>query len=803
MPTTASIGLLVVLLSNSAPADEKPEPTNRLAGETSPYLLQHAHNPVDWFPWGAEAFEKARKEGKPIFLSVGYSSCHWCHVMERESFSDEQIARTLNEHFVCIKVDREERPDVDAVYMAAVQAFQGSGGWPMSVFLFPDGRPFFGGTYFPPHDGENFEGFDSVLDRVIAAWRDHRKELDHDADQVAAIVKRRTAAARALRKLPLARSMADDGQAQMAGSFDPEYGGFGFDPDVPKRPKFPEATNLLFLLDRHRRQPGRDGLLARGAPGGGTSPLAMVETTLDQLARGGIRDHLAGGYHRYSTDRMWVVPHFEKMLYDEALIASTFLQAFEVTKDDRWRREAEATLDFVAREMTTPEGGFASAFDADAAGEEGSYYVWTREEVAKVLGDGDDARVFAIVYGLNGAPSFEEDRYVLRLPRPWKDVAASLGTEPGALEARLSPLRAKLLEARQERPGPSLDDKVIAGWNGLMIAAFADGFRVLKEERYRRTAEKAADFLLARLRDGEGGLMRSYRAGRAKGGAYLDDYAYLAQGLLRLHDATGERVRLDQARALVDRMIAEFADEEGGFYLTSEEQESLLARPKDPYDGALPSGNAVAVRDLLGLATLTGEDRYLDRAGQALEAFSPTMAQAPSGVPTLLVALQDYLDARPAAAGGDGGGPGADELDNPLGLPRRVLQAEVRLDPDDRKAGGVFGVTIALNVAEGWHITANPAGDERLRPTVVELATNPAVELVSVAYPEGEAKRLGDVEEPVNVYEGRVVVKARLRTKEEGDVHGTFRVRYQACNDRACLAPAVLEVSLSVAPGKK
>ncbi len=801
--TATALALLLILAPAGSRADDepRPRPANRLARETSPYLLQHAHNPVDWYPWGPEAFEKAKQEGKPIFLSVGYSSCHWCHVMERESFEDAEIARKLNEQFICIKVDREERPDVDAVYMAAVQAFQGSGGWPMTVFLFPDGRPFFGGTYFPPRDREGLEGFSDLIDRVATAWRDHRTELDRDADRVAAVVRLATTAAATSPRVPLSRALADACAAGLADQFDPEHGGFGFDPDQSRRPKFPEPTNLMFLLDRHRRQPGRDGLLARGAPAGAPGPLAMVESTLDHMARGGIRDHLAGGYHRYSTDRKWAVPHFEKMLYDQALIASAHLAAFEVTKDDRWRREAEATLDFVAREMATPEGGFASALDADAEGEEGGYYVWTRAEVDSILG-ADDAHVFSLAYGLNGEPNFEGGRHVLLVTKPWKELASTLQTTPEALETRLAPMRAKLLEARRKRPKPLLDDKILTGWNGLMIAAYADGHRLLRRDEYRRSAERAADFLLARLRDGDGKLLRSFRAGQAKGAAYLDDYAYLVHGLLRLHAATGDASRLAQARSLVDRMIADFADPGGGFYLTADGHESLLARPKDPYDGALPSGNAMAVADLLALAKLSDGGQDLDVAGKALEAFSPAMARTPTGVPALLIALQDYLDARPQAAGAAAIGAEEPEIDNPLGLPRQVLTVDARLaEGAVVTPGGEFEAMLTLEVARGWHLYANPPGSDRLKPTVVELSPNPTATLVSVDYPEGEAKRLGGEVAPVTVYEGRVVLRARLKADPEarpGEVPLTFRVRYQACDDRACLAPATLDVPLRI-----
>ena len=393
-----------------AAADDKPagkdRPSNRLAKETSPYLLLHAHNPVDWYPWGPEALARAKAENKPIFLSVGYSSCYWCHVMERESFVDPEIAKALNASFVCIKVDREERPDVDQVYMAAVQAF-GRGGWPMSLFLTPDGRPFFGGTYFPPRDREGSSGFLTLVTAVAKAWTQQHAEIDKTANAVTEAVRNRLKAASSQRKLPLSRAAGAEALKQLAEQFDPEHGGFGFNAANPRRPKFPQPVDLLFLL-----QANRDG----GKTNEATDPLKMVLMTLDRMARGGIRDHLDGGYHRYSTDRFWLVPHFEKMLYDNAQLASVHLAAFEITHDPRWRDEAEATFSFIERRMTAPEG-FYSALDAETRGEEGAYYVWTPDQVKRVLDLGPDVDLLAQVYGFKGEANFEGGRYVLHEPR--------------------------------------------------------------------------------------------------------------------------------------------------------------------------------------------------------------------------------------------------------------------------------------------------------------------------------------------------------------------------------------------------
>jgi uncharacterized protein YyaL (SSP411 family) len=797
----------LLLLLGAPLTSARPEPqakpkqaANRLAKETSPYLLLHAHNPVDWYPWGPEAFAKAKAENKPIFLSVGYSSCYWCHVMERECFENSEIARLLNDKFVSIKVDREERPDVDSVYMAALQVF-GRGGWPMSIFLTPDGRPFFGGTYFPPADREGMEGFRSLLNRVVEAWRDHRPEIERDAERLTGVVRLTLASAPPGNRAPLSRAWAAEGRAALAEQFDPEFGGFGFDPANPRRPKFPEPVNLVFLLEQHRRHRDK-GEATTGKETkesvNQADALAMVVATLDHMARGGIRDQLAGGYHRYATSRFWIVPHFEKMLYDNAQLASAHVLAFELTGDSRWRREAEATFEFVARTMTSPEGGFYSALDAETDGDEGRYYVWTRDEVKQILGDGPEYDAFAQVYGLRRDPNFEKGRFVLLEPRRRAEQAETLKLTPEALEGRLAPARAKMLAARDRRPAPLCDDKILTSWNGLMIAAYADGFRVLRDDGYRRAAEKAADFLLTKLRARDGRLLRTYRAGQAKLSAYLEDYAFLVHGLLRLHAATGDSKRLEQARELTDRMIADFSDpKNGGFFSTADRHETLIARPKDASDNVLPSGNSVAVRNLVALAAAAKESKYLDVAGKELEAFSGQLSQTPVSVPLMLVGLEQYLDARTAAAGI----PLADDSD-PLGLKDIVTMRANLCKPGDVAAGQDFGVLLTLEIKNGWHTYANPSGVEGISPTCVTLDAGQGASLVSVNYPVGAAKVLASRgTEKVALYEGRTELTARL--KLDGDVKPGPRVlkltvAYQACNDRACLAPAQQSVPVSV-----
>jgi uncharacterized protein YyaL (SSP411 family) len=781
--TIAQAGLILAL-AGLAPGDEpkaKPRgPANRLAGETSPYLLLHDHNPVDWYPWGPEAFAKAKAENKPIFLSVGYSSCYWCHVMERESFMDPEIARAINAGFVAIKVDREERPDVDQVYMTAVQAFNGgSGGWPMSVFMTPDGRPFFGGTYYPPRD------FAGLLKAVAGAWRDQRAALEKDADNLSEVVRRASAGPTRLGRVPLSRGLARGGREALAEQFDPEFGGFGYDPARPKRPKFPEPANLLYLLDQDRRDNATGAAREQDK---GPEPLTMAVKTFEAMARGGIRDHLAGGYHRYSTVRDWSVPHFEKMLYDNAQLAEAHVLAFEATGDPRWRAEAEATFAFVARTLTAPEGLFYSALDAESEGEEGKSYVWTRDDVEKVLGPGEAFTRFAHAYGLDARPNFEGDRHVLLIPK---------GVDARPLEASMAPARARLLAVRDRRPAPLLDDKVLTSWNALMIAALAEGHRVLKDDRHRHAAEKAADALLAVMTGPDGRLLRTARGGKAKLAAYLEDYAYLAHALIRLHAATGDPKRLAQARSLADRMIADFGDPQGGgFFYTAGDHEALLARVKDPSDGALPGANSVAIRVLVALGRATGEGRYLDQAGRALDAFASSLATRPGGSPLMLLGLEEYLDARPPAR------PESAPSSPMPGSPGVVTALVLPPKPAAVAPGGEFEVGITLTIQGKYHIYANPAGSENVIPTVVTLSPGSKAELVEVRYPSGESRVLAaSGPGKVAVYEDKAALTARIRLADNarpGLAEILLRVRYQACDDRACLAPSTLEVPLKV-----
>ena len=566
---------------------------NRLARESSPYLLLHKDNPVDWYPWGEEAFARARAEDKPIFLSIGYSTCYWCHVMERESFSVPEIAREMNEGFVCVKVDREERPDVDEIYMAATQLITRSGGWPNSVFLTPDLKPFFAGTYFPPTDGRGRPGLPRVLQGLREAWLFRRPELLQQAEMVAQAMQQHLGpTAGGAASLPGAE-VVDAVREGLAARFDPEWGGFG------PAPKFPSPANLFFLLERAADDEARE----------------MLVTTLDRMARGGLMDQLAGGFHRYSTDEAWLVPHFEKMLYDNASLAWLYAEASALAPGAGFDRVARFTLDFVLREMTGPEGGFLSAIDAETDGHEGAYYTWTAEELEAAL-PGPEGRLFRAVYGLEGPPPFEGERYVLFLHTPLAEQARAGGLSEADLRRRLEPGRRALLEARARRERPLTDDKVLADWNGLMIGAMARAGARLAEPRYIAAAERAAGFVLSRMVDGaEGTLLHAFREGRAHVAAFLDDYAFLVEGLLQLHGATGDGRWLSEAVRLAEEQERRLGDAEGGGALRGRARTRASSfRSKPAFDGAVASGNGIAALNAVELARLTGDPAWADRA---------------------------------------------------------------------------------------------------------------------------------------------------------------------------------------------
>jgi uncharacterized protein YyaL (SSP411 family) len=583
---------------------------NRLAHETSPYLLQHKDNPVDWYPWGAEALAKAKAEDKPIFLSIGYAACHWCHVMEHESFEDPATAEVMNDRYVNVKVDREERPDLDSIYMNAVVALTGQGGWPMSVWLTPDGEPFYGGTYFPPVPRHNMPAFTQVLLGVHEAWTKQRESVMSGAKEITGHLRTALAAEATGADLPTRDDLAETVKA-LWRSFDWRDHGWG------NAPKFPQPMTIEFLLRYHTLT-------------GESTPLEMATKTLRAMARGGLYDQLGGGFHRYSVDAHWLVPHFEKMLYDNSQLARVYLHAWQLTRDDEFRRIAEEVLDYVQREMTDADGGFYSTTDADSEGEEGKFFVWSEAEIDAALGSESD--FFKKFYGVTRSGNFEGHNLLFVAQAP---------TE--AALARLEPLRRTLFELRARRVPPGLDDKILAGWNGLMLAAFAEAATVLGRDDYRETARRNADFLLGALRSAEGRMFRSYRHGETKLNGYLEDYTHVAEGLLALYEATFEARYFTAARELMETAIAHFADPVGGFFDTSDDHEQLVLRPKDTQDNATPSGNALAATVLFKLGALMGERRYTEAAERALATVAPMLARYPTGFGQWLIATTFML----------------------------------------------------------------------------------------------------------------------------------------------------------------
>ncbi|UCF42989.1 MAG: thioredoxin domain-containing protein [Planctomycetota bacterium] len=624
------------------------KPTNRLINESSPYLLQHAHNPVDWYPWGNEAFERAKKEDKPIFLSIGYSTCHWCHVMEHESFENEQIAKIMNEHFVNIKVDREQRPDVDKIYMSAVQLMTGSGGWPLSVFLTPDGKPFYGGTYFPPNDMFGRPGFERLLLGIADAWNNRRAELVDSAGKLGDFL---ASSALPTEKEDLSVEMLEGGFNYLRNTFDARYGGFG------SAPKFPQPTNLSFLLYYWQRT-------------GAEQALQMVEKTLDAMAKGGMYDHIGGGFHRYSTDGRWLVPHFEKMLYDQALISKAYLQAYQATTKKEYARIAEEIFDYVLRDMTDAKGGFYSAEDADSEGKEGTFYLWKPKEIESIL-DTDQAEIFSAYYGVTEQGNFEEGKTILNITSSVEQLVEKVQKDEVMTENILAEASSKVFNERQKRIRPHRDDKVITGWNGLMISSLAYGRAVLQEQEYTKAAGRAAQFILSTLHK-NGRLMRYYRNGRVVGLGFLDDYAFMIMGLVDLYEATFNAEWLIHAKKLADEMIQLFGDEEhGGFYLTGTDGEKLIARTKPDSDGAIASGNSVAALALLRLGRITTNQQYTEQATKTLEAFSQQLEQSPGYSSVMLMALNFWLG--PTQEIVIAGGTNAEDTKQMLGLVRGKL----------------------------------------------------------------------------------------------------------------------------------
>jgi uncharacterized protein len=653
---------------------------NRLANETSPYLLQHKDNPVDWYPWGEEALERAREEDKPVLLSVGYSACHWCHVMERESFEDDETARMMNEHFVNVKVDREERPDIDSIYMTAVQALTRHGGWPMTVFLTPDGTPFYGGTYFPPVPSRGMPSFQQLLLSITDAYENRREEILQNAESVREYLRASTTAV-----MPEAQAsgteLLDRAAGALLSQLDRRFGGFG------GAPKFPQAMNLEVLLRHYHRTEER-------------SALDAVELTCRQMAQGGIYDQLGGGFSRYSVDGYWLVPHFEKMLYDNALLSRLYLETYQATGDVFYLRIAEETLDYVLRDMTSEEGGFYSAEDADSEGEEGKFYVWTPQELETVL-DPEEASLAARYWDVTERGNFE-GKNILHVARPPEAVADEFGLSPEELSVRIAGVRAKLFAVRERRIRPGRDEKILAAWNGLMLRSLALAARITGREDYREAAVKNATFILDKLKE-EGRIHRSYKDGRARFNGYLEDYAMVADGLVALYEATFETRWLVEADALLDAVSELFWDEEKrAFYDTPADHEELVTRPRDVYDNAAPSGTSVATEVLLKLALLLDRADYRQRAEDVLEQLAGGIERIPAGFGRLLCAL-DFSTSEPreVAVVGDPESPDTKDLLETVYsdyLPNKVVAG---LSPGDDEAGGLIPLLAQRPAREG------------------------------------------------------------------------------------------------------
>jgi uncharacterized protein YyaL (SSP411 family) len=740
--------------------DGSPMYINRLILEDSPYLLQHAHNPVDWYPWGPQAFAKARAENKPVFLSIGYSTCHWCHVMEHESFEDPDVARFLNAHFVSIKVDRERRPDIDTIYMTAVQLMTGRGGWPMSSFLTPGGQTFFGGTYFPKRE------FLDLLQQVEAAWLNDRPALERQAGEVAATVHAAT------RSAAVAGALDDDVvQILVTGlqrRHDSSFGGFG------SAPKFPNEPRYLFLLDEALRSDDGD-------------ILDLIRSDLHAMARGGIYDQVGGGFHRYSIDSVWLVPHFEKMLYNQAQLARMYTRAWRLTGDAGLARVARQTLDYVLRDLTDPDGGFYSATDADSSGGEGLFFLWTPEQVRAALSPADAALAIEL-FGLTDTGNFEGSN-ILNLPVPLIEFAARRDLPLPQLLVKIEEIREHLYASREHRPHPYRDEKILTAWNGMMIVALAEAAQVLTEPRYQAAARRAAESVWQTSYRENGELWRVRLNGRASIRAVQEDYAWLADAFVHLYDITRDIEWLERAETLIVTMNRLFWDEKTGGYFMNTDTESVttMTRPKDSVDGAIPSGNAVALHVLAHLAQRTGDESYRRTANALLAAFATSINRNPTGYSYMLRGAQQL---RHGAAGPQ----------------QYAARGAVRVDAEVLTREQIKRLTIDLTIRPGWHINAHETLQDDLIPTVVELGAGvPEWRPGELSYPQPILKTLNFQRQVLALYEGNVRITMNLQqTGPNGDGRRILPVtlRLQACDESVCLPPErrILKVPMNRSP---
>ena len=726
--------------------DGSPVYTNRLVRESSPYLIQHAHNPVNWYPWGEEAFKAAKDQNKPVFLSIGYATCHWCHVMERESFEDIAIADILNEQFIAIKVDREQLPDVDALYMTAVMMIAGNGGWPMSSWLDAEGRPFYGGTYFPP------EHFSQLLTRISDLWAKDKPVLMQQADQVSAAMNNVNKNQKAAQAFGLAEIKV--ALAQALGGFDEINGGFG------GAPKFPRESTLYFLLDQAQRLPNENAL-------------NVADSTLNHMANGGIHDHIAGGFHRYAVDSKWLVPHFEKMLYNQAALSRNYAQAWQLTGDVNHKRTATRVLDYVLREMREKDGLFFSATDADSEGEEGRFFIWTPEELDELLGE--DATLAKQIWNVTGEGSFEGES-IIHLSDSVALLAEQKNLDTGALWKKIDEWSGALLEARQLREKPLLDNKVLTSWNGMMITAFAEGFMIFDNDEYLSAASTAAQALWRVMRKDDQGLYRSYYEGQASIEGTQPDYAFFAESLIALYDATGNPEWLGKAVTLTDEMHNRFWDTQDGAYFMGANEvagTTLAIRPKDIHDNATPTGNSVAMRVLAKLFKRTGEPRFESRANELIVALSGSVSSSPSAFYYFLLGASEHLY----------GESGAQQY------AARGRVSVIAKRENER-------VEVKVKIAPGWHINSDKPIQDYLIPT--RLTLNDDTELKAVSYPEPISQNLSFDNAVLSLFEGDLSINAPY--PNDGDA--TFELQLQACDDKRCLPPETITLRTSQAPSK-
>ena len=783
-----------------ADQERKERPANRLAQEHSPYLRQHAHNPVDWYPWGPEAFEKARRENKPIFLSVGYSSCYWCHVMERRVFENEAIAKQMNENFVCIKVDREERPDLDDVYMTSLMVYQqaigqgGGGGWPLSMFLTPEGLPIVGGTYFPPEDTDGAYGFPTVMTKMLDLWETRREQLENNAKIIATETRRLMQPRLALTAVEINQELANRCAEALASSTDAEFGGFDFRKARPDGPKFPVGVKLDFL---------QAWLQLKESPG----LSAELQKTLTAMSRGGLQDHLGGGFHRYTVDRRWQTPHFEKMLYDQALLLPVYARAAANSQDQEFLAAADGIVRFIARDMTRQDGLFYTSLDAETQAVEGATYVWSLEEIQKVLTP-EEARLAVLAYGIVEHPDYEIGN-VLRQQLSAEEAAKQAGLSVEEFQSALAIINEKLLAVRQKREQPLRDEKIMTDWNSLMIAGLAEAGAICPRPDWIAAAEKAATALLEQIEKNDGRVRHIWGDENGENLVFLDDYAFLISALLNLHDATAEPRWLEAATKLQAQQDELFLSPAGGYSYTPKSHEELIAVTRNAYDSFIPAGNSVSARNLVRLSDKTFSQEGREKAAAILKAFAPQFEDSPRTGCALARAVLAYVQSPPpkvsqrkrrlsrlplelvayqAETPGDAPDPFAKEL----------IRVRAYLSTDKLPAGGTCELAIVIDIKPGWHIQGNPPSPDTMIPTEVSFKSQLGTKLLKPQYPEATPITLPDFETPVSVYDNRVIIRSQVEVPMDAGgktEEMQISVRYQACDDESCRPPKTAKLA--------